>query len=359
MNEKQIRFLRRTLIDWYSANHRDLPWRKTRNPYYIWVSEVMLQQTQVKTVLPYYNRFVHQFKTLTQLARADLQAVLKTWEGLGYYARAHNLHRAAVMVLNEHQGVVPDRWEDFHSLPGVGEYIAAAVLSIAFGKPHPVVDGNVMRVLARLQTIAEPVNKACSAQVFRQLAAALLEPADPATFNQALMELGALVCRPARPLCSTCPLAKLCLAHRSGRVDAYPRRQKKRPLPQYQIATGVVFKNGRVLITRRRPDGLLGGLWEFPGGKLNDGESAEAACLREIKEEVNLVVRVDAHLARVRHTYTHFKIDMDVFCCSHVSGRVKLNGPVDHRWIRLDELNDYPLPGANRKFIPKLKRYKE
>jgi len=358
MHEKQIRSLRQALIGWYGANQRDLPWRKTRNPYYIWVSEVMLQQTQVDTVIPYYNRFVQRFKTLTQLARADLQTVLKLREGLGYYARARNLHRAAGMVLEKHQGVIPDRWDDFRKLPGVGDYIAPAGLSLAFGQTYSVVDGNVKRVLARLQTIKEPVNQTGSARIFRQLAATLLEPDDPATFNQAVMELGALVCKPATPLCSTCPLVTMCLAYQRGQVTDYPRKQKKRPIPQYPIAVGVVFKKDRVLITRRSPDGLLGGLWEFPGGKLADGETAAAACMREIKEEVNLSIRIDAHLDRIKHAYTHFKIDMDVFCCSYVSGRVKLNGPVDHRWIRLDELDDYPLPGANHKFIGKLKQYK-
>ncbi len=359
MNAKQVRSLRRMLIEWYGAHHRDLPWRKTRNPYYTWVAEVMLQQTRVSTVIPYYNRFVQRFETLPRLAEADLQAVLKLWEGLGYYARARNLHRAAGMVLKHHRGVVPGCWQDFHKLPGVGDYIAAAVLSIAFGKPYPVADGNVKRVLARLQAVNEPVNRAGADRVFRQLAATLLEPRDPATFNQAVMELGALVCRSTAPLCSTCPLAAFCLAYQRHRVDAYPRKRKKQPIPRYHIATGVVFKNNRVLITRRRPEGLLGGLWEFPGGKRNDGESAESACQREIREEVDLVVRIDAHLDRIKHTYTHFKIDMDVFCCTHVSGRVKLNGPVDHRWIRIDELDDYPLPGANHKFIAKLKQYEK
>ena len=357
MNKKEIQTFRRALVGWYLAHKRDLPWRNTEDPYRIWVSEVMLQQTQVATVVPYYHRFLGCFGDLESLARADSQAVLKAWEGLGYYARARNLHRAAGIVLKEHRGDVPRRWSEFRRLPGVGDYIAAAVLSLAFEKPYPVVDGNVKRVLARLLVMDTPVNKASTADDFRQVAGKLLDQKKPGTFNQAMMELGALVCRPQQPLCGICPVQKTCRAYQSGQVLNYPIKLKKSTTPQYRIAVGVVFKNGRVLITRRKPAGLLGGLWEFPGGKIQKDESPEAACIREIKEEVNLTIRVDSHLSRVRHAYTHFKIVMDVFCCSYISGRVALNGPVDHRWIHLQKLDDYPFPKANHKFFPELKRY--
>ena len=353
---KEIQPLRKALIRWYLANQRDLPWRKTHNPYHIWVSEVMLQQTQVNTVLPYYSRFLQSFPSLDRLAPARLQDVLKIWEGLGYYARARNLHRAAAMVLNHHHGVVPDRWEDFRKLPGVGDYIAAAVLSIAFEKPYPVVDGNVKRVLARLLLLEEPVNNSTSTKIFKTAAGQLLAPKSPGTFNQAMMELGALICKPQQPLCSQCPVKKMCLAHTSGRVGEYPKKRKRPPAPQFKIAVGVVFKKGRVLITRRKAEGLLGGLWEFPGGKIKSGERAEETCTREIREETNLEVAVDSHLSTIKHAYTHFKIIMDVFCCRYISGKVKLDGPVDHRWISLDELDDYPFPKANHKFFPELRQ---
>jgi A/G-specific adenine glycosylase len=358
---KDIQSFRKALMDWYLVNQRDLPWRKASDPYHIWVSEVMLQQTQVNTVLPYYHNFLQRFGSLGQLVRADLQDVLKVWEGLGYYARARNLHRAAGIILNHHHGMMPDEWEDFRKLPGVGDYIAAAVLSIAFGKPYPVVDGNVKRVLARLFLVEEPVNKPTSIKTFKEAAGQLLSPQDPGTFNQAMMELGALICKPQQLLCSTCPIQRMCLAYGTGRVGEYPKKLKRSPTPQFKIAVGVVFKNGRVLITRRKPEGLLGGLWEFPGGKIQNNEKAKDACIREIKEETNLSVGVDSHLARIKHAYTHFKIVMDVFCCSYISGKVKLNGPVDHRWIKLDRLDDYPFPRANHKFFPELKQwsYKE
>mgnify|MGYP001041452307 CR=1 FL=1 len=346
--------IRRQLLSWYRNHRRELPWRQTDDPYRIWVSEVMLQQTRVETVISYYERFLEAFATVADLARADQQEVLRVWEGLGYYARARNLHRAAGIVVDRFGGRLPDDPDDLRSLPGVGAYIAAAVLSIAFGKPFAVVDGNVKRVLARLLMIETPVNGPGADSVFQRQAQRLLYLPDPGAFNQALMELGALVCIPRNPACDRCPLASFCAVRQSDSVAAFPVRNKRRPVPEYAIAVGVVYKNGRVLITRRKPDGLLGGLWEFPGGKIRKGESAEAACQREIAEEVGLTVTVEERIARVRHAYTHFKIVMDVFCCRYEKGKVALNGPVDFAWVLSRRLDDYPFPKANRKFIPML-----
>jgi A/G-specific adenine glycosylase len=354
-NIKELQALRKALTDWYRINQRALPWRETADPYAIWVSEVMLQQTQVTTVLPYYHNFLWCFPSLKSLAQTNLEQVLKAWEGLGYYARARNLHKAAGVVLNQHEGIIPQNWQDFRELPGVGDYIAAAVLSIAFGHPHPVVDGNVKRVLARMLAMETPVNQSPSNKIFQQTAAQLLDAQSPGRFNQAVMELGAMICRPFNPLCPACPVQAWCCAYQTNQISEFPKRIKKQAPPQYQIAVGVVFKKGRVLITRRKPDGLLGGLWEFPGGKIKPRENAKAACIREIKEEVNLAVRVDSHLCRIHHAYTHFKIRMEVFCCQYVAGRVNLRGPVDHRWIKLDQLEKYPLPKANHKFLSQLK----
>jgi A/G-specific adenine glycosylase len=356
MTSGQLSRLRQRLIGWYRLNRRSLPWRRTRDPYRIWVSEVMLQQTQVKTALPYYRRFFRSFPRVQDLAQAELQAVLKAWEGLGYYARARNLHRAAARVVCEHAGRVPNRWEPFRDLPGVGDYIAAAVLSIAFDRPHAVVDGNVKRVLARLLALEEPVNAAGARPLFQVHADRLLDRRRPGDFNQALMELGALICTPRAPACGRCPLKRWCAAERSGAPADYPRRPGTRAVPETALAVGVILKSGRLLITQRRADGLLGGLWEFPGGKLHPGESAAAACRREIREEVGLEVRVGRHLARVKHAYSHFRIVMDVFCCRHVAGRVRLNGPVDFRWIRLADIDRFPFPRANHKFIPVLRQ---
>jgi len=319
----------------------------------------MLQQTQVKTVIPYYGAFMGRFPRISHLAEADLQDVLKIWEGLGYYARARNLHKSAGIIIEKHGGDLPNHINLFRKLPGVGEYIASAVLSIAFGQPYAVVDGNVKRVLARLYKIDVPVNGSGSSKNFKKAAEGILTEKDPGKFNQAMMELGALVCTPRNPTCSDCPVSRFCQVFRTGEAAHYPKRIKKTKIPLFHIATGIVKKGPKILITRRKPEGLLGGLWEFPGGKVKKNETAEAACVREIKEEVNLEVRTDAHITRIRHAYTHFKIVMDVFYCTYLAGRIRLNGPVDFRWIRPGEIDDYPFPGANHKFIPMLKKIEE
>ena len=356
MTFSEIDQTRKLLIEWYRHHHRRLPWRETRSPYRIWVSEVMLQQTQVQTVLPYYRRFLHAFPNVKTLANADLQAVLKAWEGLGYYARARNMHRAANDILQKHSGKFPDFWEALRELPGIGDYIACAVLSIAFNQPYAVVDGNVKRVLSRFYELSEPVNKSFSYKIFKAAAEDLLDHRRPGMFNQALMELGALVCTPKNPDCPHCPIHSLCRAYQTGCVEQFPKRIRSSKTPLHHIAVGVVYKNGRMLITRRKPEGLLGGLWEFPGGKVKEHETPEKACIREIKEEVNLDVTVDGHISQVKHAYTHFKILMDVFLCRYVDGEVKLNGPVDFQWITLQQIDQYPFPKANHKFIPLLSK---
>ena len=316
----------------------------------------MLQQTQVNTVIPYYRRFVQTYPAIQNLASAPSQDVLKLWEGLGYYARARNFHKAAKIVVKAHKGRVPETYEKFKELPGVGDYIAAAVLSIAFEYPMAVVDGNVKRVLARLCCIKHPVNKPSRHKVFFDLAAQLLDVQRPGMFNQAVMELGAMVCTPANPGCDTCPLCDHCKARQSRKVSDYPVRVKKKPVPKHRMVAGVVEKNGYYLICRRKSDGLLGGLWEFPAGEIEKKESSQQACERILKETVNLVVAPKTHITRVEHAYTHFKIALDVYTCRYVSGRVRLRGPVDFKWIKLSKINTYPFHAANLKFIPILKQ---
>ena len=354
-NASDISFFRNCLQEWYAVNHRKLPWRETREPYNIWVSEVMLQQTQVNTVIPYYDRFIGRFPDISLLASAPLQDVLKQWEGLGYYGRARNFHQSAVHVQNYLGGKIPSDWNVFRGLPGVGDYIASAVLSIACQQPFAVVDGNVKRVLARVFTLDAPSNSSRTHSVFKELAGSLLDRLTPGLFNQAMMELGALVCKPRQPACARCPIQPFCAASASGQVTDYPRRQKAPPVPLYPVVAGVVCREGRMLITRRKTDGLLGGLWEFPGGKIHEGESPADACVREIMEETGITVEIVSHLKQVRHAYTHFKIVMDVFICRYVSGAVQLNGPVDYCWITHDEIGRYAFPKANHKFIGLLK----
>ena len=239
-----ISLFQQRLLEWYHRNQRRLPWRETRDPYRIWVSEVMLQQTRVATVVDYYHRFLDRFPDVHVLAEAEQQAVLKVWEGLGYYARARNLHRAAQQVTAEHGGCIPADYDRFRALPGVGEYIAAAVLSIAFDRPHAVVDGNVKRVLARIEGLDAPVNQASSHRIFRETADRRLHRTAPGAFNQAMMELGALVCTPRRPDCRKCPVNAVCRAFGTDTVGRYPRRVQPKAVPEYAVAVGVIYKTG-------------------------------------------------------------------------------------------------------------------
>ncbi|MFH1755025.1 MAG: A/G-specific adenine glycosylase [Candidatus Latescibacterota bacterium] len=353
---RTLQAIRQRLLLWFDQTRRQLPWRGTKDPYRTWVSEVMLQQTRVTTVIPYYKRFLDIFPDVQSLAEANIDAVLKIWEGLGYYARARNLHRAANLLVTERNGIIPDDYGALRDVPGVGDYIAAAVLSQSFNKPHAVVDGNVKRVLARLLSIDAPVNHSSSMKIYKAHASRLLDTKRPGDFNQAVMELGALICRPANPDCGHCPIRNFCRAHETGMQSTLPVRSPKRPVPHRRVAVGVVRRGGKILITQRKPSGLLGGLWEFPGGKIQQGEPPEDACKREIEEKLNLRVDVERHVARVRHAYSHFTISMDVYDCRYKAGKVKLNGPANYKWIAFEEIEQYAFPGANRKFIPLLRK---
>ncbi len=355
MTQDQIISFRAKLLDWFEKHQRQLPWRATKNPYNIWVAEVMLQQTQVKKVLDYYHRFLSKFPTIIALAQASVQQVLKAWEGLGYYARARHLHQAAQIIAENYDGKIPTTFKEFSTLPGAGNYITAAVLSQAFDAPYAVVDGNVKRVLARLLLIDQPVNGSSSTRMFLEKMDELLDHGHPGAFNQAMMELGAVVCRPDHPQCSQCPIASFCLAFHTGAQNSYPKSIRRRETPTYHIAVGVIHHDGHVLITRRPFDGLLGGLWEFPGGRLKPGESPEQACLRTIKEKTDLEVQINRFVTRVHHAYSHFKIIMDVFDCQMRSGTISLAGPAEYRWIDLSELKNFPLHVAVHKFMPLLK----
>ena len=346
-----------SLQKWYVANRREMPWRNTSDPWAIWVSEVMLQQTQVETVIPYFNRFISRFPTPEAFSSAHEDDVLKQWEGLGYYARARNLHTAAKQIVENHGGRVPENVTAFLALKGVGPYIAAAVQSIAFNQPLAAVDGNVKRVLSRVTCNDSPVNAANSHRVYQPVADRFLDSKNPGDHNQAMMELGARICRPKKPLCNACPVPDFCDAYQAKTVEKYPRLEKRKKVPTRHIAVGVIKKGDKLLICKRSPDGLLGGLWEFPGGGVEKGETAAAACVRECREEVGLNVAVDCQLTTVRHAYTHFRIVMDVYMCSVISGRVRLNGPVAHRWVDFHELSTFAFPKANSKFIPLVRNY--
>jgi A/G-specific adenine glycosylase len=328
-----------------------MPWRGTDDPYRIWISETMLQQTQVATVEAYYCRFVSRFPTVRALARADLGAVLKAWEGLGYYARGRNLHRAAQVMVRDFGGRVPDTAEGLASLPGVGRYTAGAVLAIAFGRPAAALDGNVIRVLSRLFRVEGDVRDRAVLARLWDLAGSLVPERGVRAHTEAMMELGAVVCTPRRPACGACPVSPHCLARRHGLQETLPRRAARPRPPHVHVTAGIVWKRGKFLITLRPPSGLLGGLWEFPGGKQEPGESLEACLRRELLEETGLRVRVGRRLVTVRHAYTHLRVTLHVYECRAGAGRVRLSGCAAHRWVTAAELDRYAFPAADRRVI--------
>ncbi|MCJ7813129.1 A/G-specific adenine glycosylase [bacterium] len=350
--------IQKNILSWYQANKRDMPWRNTKDPYGIWVSEIMLQQTQVSTVIAYYKRFIAEFPTVRHLANAQLDRVMKLWEGLGYYGRARNLHRAAQEIMSRFGGRIPDHEKDLLSLPGIGRYTVGAILSIAFGKGVSVLDGNIIRLLSRIFHVTDSVDHAETKNQLWSLSEQIIPENGIQDFNQGLMELGAIVCKLKNPLCADCPLDKVCEANRLSIQTELPVRSPKKKIPHYDVTAGIIWRKGKFLITLRPPKGLLGGLWEFPGGKQKAGESLKDCLQREIREELNVDIKVDNLLVSVKHAYTHFRITLHVFNCQYVGGKIRLHGCDDYLWITSAELDDFALPGADRKVIKLLTRNK-
>ncbi|MDG5766006.1 A/G-specific adenine glycosylase [Balneolales bacterium ANBcel1] len=350
------------LISWYHTNRRDLPWRASGDPYRIWLSEVMLQQTRVDQALPYYRRFTRRFPDVTALADADIDEVLRLWEGLGYYSRARNLHRAARQIVERHNGRFPDTYKDALALSGIGPYTASAVLSIAFGKPHAVVDGNVIRVVSRLFAIGGDVRGTGVQKEIQRRADGLMDRERPGDFNQAMMELGATVCTPAAPDCGSCPLQLSCKAFQLGRTGDFPWKSPAKKRPHYQIAVGVVSDgSGRLLIARRPEKAMLGGLWEFPGGKQEPGETLPETVRRELREELGIDVAVEPEPFEViRHAYSHFAITLHAFFANlreeSDPPESKSGEPV--LWVDRTRLTEYAFPKANRKITEALETYR-
>jgi A/G-specific adenine glycosylase len=342
---------RHALLAWYDREARDLPWRRDPQPYAVWLSEIILQQTRVDQGLPYFERFLKAFPDVSALADADEGAVLKLWEGLGYYTRARNLHKAAQTVVEERGGAFPLTAADWQTLPGIGPYTARAIASIAFGEAVPVVDGNVKRVLARLDDVAASIDDRAVDKALWARAGRLLSPTRPGDFNQAMMELGARVCTPKQPVCATCPVAAHCRAYAHGTQAERPVRRPKKAVPHHEVVVAAIRRNGRYLIGRRPSKGLLGGLWEFPGGKVESGEDHVAALKREIREELGLEVEVGGLVASVRHAYSHFRITLSVYRCTSREGDPQPGIHTDLKWVRPAEFALYAFPKANQKFL--------
>ncbi len=342
------------LLEWYRQNRRALPWRGTSDPYAVWVSEVMLQQTRVETVIPYYQRWMEQFPTLQHLAQAEEQQVLKAWEGLGYYSRARSLHRAARLVVEKHQGRIPASPAELIRLPGVGRYTAAAIASMAFGQDEPALDGNLRRVTARLFNISLPARSPeGEAQILAHLRAHL-PPGQAGDFNQALMDLGAMICTPRKPACERCPLAEFCLAKMLGIAEERPVLARRAATPLLTVTAAIIHREDRVLLTRRPANGLLGGLWEFPGGKQEEGETLPECLRREIREELGVEIEVGEPFGIYRHAYTHFKVQLHAFFCTLIRGEPQPHQADGLVWASRSELSRFPMGKIDRQIAADL-----
>lgn len=339
------------LLVWFEERQRDLPWRRTRDPYAIWVAEVMLQQTQVATVRPYYQRFLERFPTVQALAEAELDAVLALWQGLGYYARARNLHQAARIVVARYGGEIPADYKALRALPGVGEYTATALLSIAFGQDYAVLDGNVRRVLCRLLDYAEGFTSARAQRALRAWGEALLPKGQAGAYNQAMMDLGATVCLPREPLCGECPLQPYCLARERGVERERPVPLRRGPHRERSFVAAYIVRGERLLFVRRRPKGLLGGLWELPNVEPQPGEADQAALMRLLETLFGEAGEIGERLGKIRHTYSHFTASVRVYRCE-IRGDIHLPEMWDaFAWLDAGEREGYGLTGVTVKAL--------
>ena len=353
--KKRARAIGRALLTWYAKHRRELPWRKGQDPYAVWVSEMMLQQTQVSTVIPYFQSWMRRFPNVTALAEAEESDVLHAWQGLGYYSRARNLRRAAQEMLRVHDGRVPDRISELLALPGIGPYSAGAIASIAYGHPEPLVDGNVIRVLARLFALRGDPNRAPLKAELWACARALIPKEAPGDFNQSLMELGATVCTPRAPRCQTCPVAGHCQALSDGLVDVLPELPARAKATPVHVAAAIATRNGRVLVTKLRPDAARwAGMWLFPNAEVGSTETAEAAVTRALLSAVGLRGEATGILCVVRHTVTRFRITLDAYQVRAKGGAAQALTVAECAWKRPDELASLAMPNAHRQIAERL-----
>jgi len=341
------------LLSWFDNNKRSMPWRDSKDPYAIWISEIMLQQTRVDQALPYFNRFITTFPSVHDLAAASTQQVLKQWEGLGYYSRARNIHKTAKIVVDDYAGSLPKEYKELLTLPGIGPYTAAAVASIAFGLEHAVMDGNVIRTVTRFCGIEQDTRKTGTRKLVQQEVDDWIKGQPPADFNQAMMELGAMVCTPNKPSCETCPLASKCIAYRTAKTAQIPYTSKKAKRPHQDISVAIIINDKEEVLIAQRPEHvMLGGLWEFPGGKKERNETSIEALHREIQEELGIEISVIEEFMSLKHAYSHFTITLSAYLCvlkptkTRQTPTAKASEQI--KWVSIQDLKNYPFPKANK-----------
>ncbi|SHG52765.1 A/G-specific adenine glycosylase [Ornithinibacillus halophilus] len=339
------------ILDWYEKNKRDLPWRQDQDPYKVWVSEIMLQQTKVDTVIPYFYKFMDKYPTVYDLAEADEQDVLKTWEGLGYYSRARNLQSAVREVVEKYDGVVPNNPEELGSLKGVGSYTRGAILSIAYNQPEPAVDGNFMRVFSRILKVEEDISKAKVKKLFEDYMYEIISKEDPSSFNQAIMDLGATICTPKSPMCMFCPVQEHCRAYAEGIEEELPikSKKKKQKVKRY-VALLVRNEKGQVIIEQRPESGLLANLWQFPMVPVDNLELLHVE--NWVRKEYGVEIDLDEKRGNVKHVFSHLKWNLDVYAAS-TKQDVLENDRL--RFVTIEELDEYPFPVSHQKMMDLLK----
>jgi A/G-specific adenine glycosylase len=341
------------LLAWYRQNGRSLPWRGHPDPYAVWVSEIMLQQTRVEAVVPYFEAWMRRFPSVEALAQASEQDALNAWEGLGYYSRARNLHKAAKLIVEKHGGKLPREVDALRQLPGVGRYTVGAIASIAFGLDEATLDGNLRRVFARLFDVSEPADSPAGEKILWELTAEHLPRGQAGDYNQALMDLGATICLPKHPRCLLCPLIELCQACANGTQEQRPVLKPKKEIPHYVHTAGVIVRQidalPHVLLAKRPSKGLLGGMWEFPNGRV-DGDPAQAL---ESALETGYRLRVERGeaLATIQHAYTHFRVTVHAFACNLVEF---LQENERLKWVKLNELDAHPMGKVDRQIAKRL-----
>jgi A/G-specific adenine glycosylase len=355
LDGKAARAIGRALLAWYGTHRRELPWRKSLDPYAVWVSEMMLQQTQVATVIPYFERWMQRFPDVASLARADESDVLHAWQGLGYYSRARNLQRAATIMLAAHAGRVPELVAELLALPGIGPYSAGAIASIAYGKTEPLVDGNVVRVLTRLFALRGDPNRHPLKRSIWQHARELLPESAPGDFNQALMELGATVCTPRAPRCEVCPLAEVCQARRQDLVELLPELPARAKATAVHMVAAVATRAGRVLVGKLTSDApRWAGMWLFPNAEVQHPETPEAAVRRALLESAGVRGKPSDIVCVVRHSVTRFRITLTAYRTIELSGPPRALTLAEIAWKRPNELPGLAMPTAHRAIAERL-----
>ena len=343
----QIITIQNRLLYWYADNKRDLPFRKNKDPYLIWISEVMLQQTKMKTMIPYFNKWIDLYPTLKKVAETELSDLLKLWEGLGYYSRCRNFHKATIILNRDNNGLIPKDWHTFRSLPGIGDYTASAVFSIAYNLPYVVIDVNVKRVMSRVLGLQNLSNK--NHLIILNNLKEWICKKHPGDFNQAMMELGALVCTPQKPSCYACPIKTNCIAFIKGSPELYPYKKKKIIKPHFITVGGLIWRKNRFYIQKRNISSMLGGLWEFPSVKVKKNESLKTALKKLIKKEFGIVPIIKKKIGTIEHSYSHFSITFHGYHCKEDG--IYFESKTEHEWIKLKDIDSFAFPKANHKIF--------